>query len=150
MTAPLQRLAPALAALLMLASLAMPAAAQQTTQDSTALPEALRTARTAMSTALDKLDSAATAALFTTDGAVDFQGQVVTGREPVAGFFAEAFAGVSAVRFGPPTFIIADGQVTERASYVVAIPEGEQAGTSVTMWTRQEDGSWQVTRLTIT
>jgi hypothetical protein len=47
-------------------------------------------------------------------------------------------------------FIIADDQVTERADYTVLTPEGEQGGTSETIWHKQPDGSWKVTRLIVT
>lgn len=74
----------------------------------------------------------------------------MTGRTAVAGWLADALAGVSALKFAVPTFIIADDQVTERADYTVLTPEGEQGGTSETIWHKQPDGSWKVTRLIVT
>jgi ketosteroid isomerase-like protein len=148
MLAQRRRTGPAIASLLLLMALAGPVAAQET-QDTTQLPESLRTARASMSAALTKLDGNAAAALFTDDGAVDFGGQVITGKPAVAGWFGEAFNGVAALRFGTPVFVIADGRVTERSSYTVVVPDGEQGGSAETVWVRQEDGSWRVTRLIV-
>jgi ketosteroid isomerase-like protein len=138
----------AVASLLLLLGLAAPAAAQQT-QDTTRLPESLRTARASMSAALTKLDPAAAAALFTDDGAVEFAGEALTGRAAVQRWFADALSGVTSLNFSPATFEITADQVTERANYVVGVPEGEQGGMSKTIWTRQADGSWKVTRLIV-
>lgn len=137
-----------LASLLLLIGLAAPASAQET-QDSTRLPESLLTARAAMSAALTKLDHAAAAALFTEDGTVEFGAEAVTGRPAVERWFADALSGVSSLRFSPATFVITEDQVTERANYVVAVPDGEQGGMSKTIWTRQKDGSWKVTQLIV-
>lgn len=138
----------AVASLLLLVGLAAPAAAQET-QDSTSLPESLGAARASLTTALGKLDHAAAAAHFTDDGTVEFGADAVKGRAAVEGWFAEALSGVSALRFSPATFVITADQVTERANYVVEGMEGDQGGMAETIWTRQEDGSWKVTRLIV-
>jgi hypothetical protein len=138
----------AVASLLLLVGLAAPAAAQEA-QDSTGLPESLQTARASLSAALGKLDHAAAAAHFSDDGTVEFGTEVVKGRSAVEGWFAEALSGVSSLRFSPATFVITADQVTERANYVVAGIEGDQGGSSETIWTRQDDGSWKVTRLIV-
>lgn len=138
----------AFASILLLAALAAPAAAQ-VTQDTTNLPESMRTARATMSAAFSALDGTAAAAVFAEDGAVDFQGQLITGQQAVGGWFAEVFSGMSALRSGSSTFVIAENEITERGSYVAVMPDGEQAGSSETIWRRQEDGSWKVARLVV-
>lgn len=142
------RTALGLACLLLFMGFAAPVAAQET-QDTTRLPEALRSVRSSFSATFSKLDGAAAAAHFADDGAVDFQGQTIAGRQAVGGWFAEMFRGLSAVRPGTATFLIADEEVMERASYVVVTPDGEQAGATETVWKRQEDGSWKVARLIV-
>jgi ketosteroid isomerase-like protein len=113
------------------------------------LAESLRSARASMSAAFAKLDATAAAGHFADDGAVDFQGQTVAGKAAVGGWFAEVFSGLSSLRSGTATFLIADGQVTERASYVVGTPDGDQQGSTETVWKRQDDGSWKVTRMIV-
>ena len=139
---------PRLAAVLLLMGLARPAAAQET-QDTTRLPESLRSVRTSFSATFSKLDGAAAAAHFADDGAVDFQGQLIAGRQAVGGWFAEMFSGLSSVRTGTSTFLIADEEVMEHSSYIVVTPDGEQTGATETVWKRQEDGSWKVARLIV-
>jgi len=137
-----------LAAVLLLMGLARPAAAQET-QDTTRLPESLRSVRTSFSVTFSRLDGAAAAAHFADDGAVDFQGQTIAGKQAVGGWFAEVFSTLSALRPGTSSFLIADDEVMERASYVVVTPDGEQTGATETVWKRQEDGSWKVARLIV-
>lgn len=134
--------------LLLLLALAAPAAAQET-QDTMSLPEALRTSRAELGAAFAKLDAAAAAAVFTTDGAIEFQGQTVAGRQGVNGWFAEVFVGMSGVKSGSSAFVVADGTVTERASYVATGVDGDVTGTTETVWKKQADGSWKVARMII-
>lgn len=149
MPTPRSRSLSAVASLLLVIVLAAPTAAQETTPDSTRLPESLNAARASMSGALGRLDNAGAAAHFTDDGSVDSRGQAVTGRAAIAAWFADALAGVTALRFGTATFIIADDQVTERAPYRLLTAEGEQAGNTQTIWKRQADGSWKVIRFIV-
>jgi ketosteroid isomerase-like protein len=137
-----------LASALLLIGLARPVAAQET-QDTTRLPESLRSARTSYADTFSKLDGAAAAAHFADDGEVDFQGQTIAGQQAVGGWFAEVFSGLSGLRSGASTFLIADDQVTDRASYVVVTTDGEQTGATETIWKRQEDGSWKIARMTV-
>jgi ketosteroid isomerase-like protein len=134
--------------LVLLMGFARPAAAQET-QDTTQLPESLRTERATLSAAYSALDAVAVAGHFTDDGMVDFQGQSIAGRQAVGGWFAEMFGGMQAVRSGPSTFAIGEDEITERATYVVSMPDGDQSGSSETIWRRQEDGSWKVARLIV-
>lgn len=128
--------------------LAAPASAQET-QDTTVLPEALRAARGELNAAFAKLDPTAAAAVFAADGAIDFQGQTIAGRQGVGGWFGEVFTGMSGLRSGTATFVVTDDSVTERSSYVVVLPEGEQGGNTETTWKKQEDGSWKIARMVI-
>jgi ketosteroid isomerase-like protein len=145
-----RRVVPGFFSLMLLLCFAVPTSGQET-QDAAQLPEGLRAARASLDSAFAKLDAGAAAALFTASGSVEFQGQTFAGRDAVGGWFAEAFAGLSGLKSGTSTFVVADGEVTERASYVVSISDGtEQQGTSETLWKRQEDGTWRVVRLVVT
>lgn len=137
-----------LASALLLIGVARPVAAQET-QDTTQLPETLRSVRASYSATFSKLDGAGAAAHFADDGEVDFQGQTIVGKQAVGGWFAEVFSTLSSLRPGTASFLIGDDQVTERASYVVVTTEGEQTGATETIWKRQEDGSWKVARLIV-
>jgi ketosteroid isomerase-like protein len=133
---------------------AAPAAAQtpaaQETQDSMSLPEALRTARTALSAAYAKMDGAAVVAHFAEGGAVDFGGQVISGKQAVGGWFTEMFSTLAGLTSGAPTFFVTDGEIKERSDYTVHLPDGsQQGGSSETVWKKQADGSWKVARLIV-
>lgn len=136
-------------AFILLAALPFAAAAQES-QDTASLPEALRSVRTALAQAYGKLDGTASTAHFTDDAVVEFQGQVLSGKPAVGGWFAQMFSSLSAVRIGSSTFVVGDGEVTERASYTVVMQSGEEGqGQSEMLWKRQADGSWKVARLIV-
>ncbi|HEX6309471.1 MAG TPA: nuclear transport factor 2 family protein [Longimicrobiales bacterium] len=134
---------------LLITGFAAPVSAQATS-DTTALPADMRAARAVLAAAYEKLDAAAAASSFAPDAAIDFQGQLISGRDGVAAWFSEAFAGITALRGGTASYVIGDGEVTERSSYI-AVPTGgeEQTGTSETVWRRQPDGTWKVARLIV-
>lgn len=143
---PRAALVSAMVALLVVAA---PASAQET-QDTAALPQALRTARTGLEAAYAKLDGAAASSHFAPTGAIDFGGQVISGRDAIRGWFGEMFANMSGLRAGAPKFVLGESEVSEKSTYVVALPDGsEQSGTSETVWRLQEDGTWKVVRLIV-
>jgi ketosteroid isomerase-like protein len=140
--------------LALLALQAVPAAAQtpaaQETQDTMSLPDGLRTARTALSAAYAKMDGLAVVAHFAEGGAVDFGGQVISGKQAVGGWFTEMFSTLAGLTSGAPTFVVTDGEVKERSGYTVHLPDGsQQGGSSETVWKKQADGSWKVARLIV-
>lgn len=136
-------------ACLLLATYAAPASAQAT-RDTAALPAELRAGIAALSAAYDKLDAAAATSWFAPDGAVEFQGQLLSGRDAIAAWFGEAFSGLTALRGGTPSYVIGEGEVSERSSYIAVLMGGEeQAGATETVWRRQPDGAWKVARLII-
>jgi len=138
-----------LTSLLLLSAVGAPAAAQAT-QDTTALSTELRAARGTLSEAFSRLDANAATTLFTADAIVEFNGQVFNGHDAIRAWFDEAFSGLSALRSGTATFVVDDGEVTERSGYVVTTIDGqEQGGSSESVWRRQEDGSWRIVRLSV-
>ena len=60
-----------------------------------------------------------------------------------------ALQGISALKFSPPSFKIADTEVTETASYTVSTPGGDQSGSTETVWKKQKDGGWRILRLRV-
>jgi ketosteroid isomerase-like protein len=135
-------------ALLLLIALPFAAAAQET-QDTASLPESLRPIRTALGAAYARLDGATAATFFADDAAIEFDGQVLSGKQAVTGWFMQMFSQLEGLRPGTTTFRIAEDQVTERGSHVVIVQGQEQAGSSETVWKRQADGSWKVARLIV-
>jgi hypothetical protein len=131
--------------------LAMPLAgiAQQSTSDTTKLPAAMRTARAGLNSALSGLKGTAAMAFFADSAVAEFQGQVYSGKPAVEAWLSQALAGVSALKFTAPTFTISANEIIETAPYTVATPEGEQPGTSTSIWRRSAGGKWLVTRLTV-
>lgn len=142
--------APLLCALVLLLVLPRAAAGQETTEDEATLPAELRTARASLNEAMGRMDAAATTAHFIETGLVEFDGQVYSGRAAVGAWFTEAFAALASLTGGTSTFIVGDGEVTERASYSAVTSDGSpQGGRSETVWKRQEDGSWKIARLIV-
>lgn len=134
--------------LLMVAALGSPLAAQET-QDTMALPEALRSARASLSDAFTRLDAAAAAALFTETGSVEMQGETLSGRQSIAGWFGDVFSTIDSLRNSTSGFMVAETEVVERGGYTVQGMEGGQSGRVETIWRLQEDGSWKVARLVV-
>jgi ketosteroid isomerase-like protein len=144
-------IAPALrTALFLLFAVPLMAAAQET-QDTTALPESLQSARAALGEAWSKLDGAAVSAHFADNAVVEFDGQVLSGRPAVTGWLHQLLASLTALRpGGATTLMVGTDQVTERGGYdVITTSGGQQSGRSETVWKRQEDGSWKVARLIV-
>ncbi|HEX2168539.1 MAG TPA: hypothetical protein VHG09_14990 [Longimicrobiales bacterium] len=135
-------------ALLVFLGLSSPLAAQET-QDTTALPEALRSARASFSAAFTGLDAAAAAANFTENGAVDLQGEIIAGRTSVRDWLSSVFATMDAITVGASGFVIGEDEVRERGDYLIRGAEGDQSGQVETVWRLLEDGSWKVARLIV-
>ena len=139
-----------LAALFALFAVAVPATVRaQETTDTAKLAAPLRSARAAFNKGLSSGDGAGASAIFSDSVVVDFQGQVFTGKDAATGWLTEALQGVSALKFAPPTFTVADAEVTERASYTVSTPNGDQSGTTETVWRKEKGGTWKVWRLRV-
>src|SRR5687768_14659524 len=103
---------------LVLAILAAPAIAPpQYTTDTTKLVAPFRAARAAINAAYIALDTRAVGRHFSDSAAVDFQGQVFSGRAAVDAWLANSLQGVSALRFGPSTFMISENEVMDHSSY---------------------------------
>ena len=140
---------------LLLPPLASAARAQRTTQDTTKLATALRTARAAYATALGALNAAQVVEHFADSAVIvysvnaEFGDEVFTGKPAIVDFLTEA-SSVSALRFGPPGFTISPTEVTETSTYVVVLEDGsERPGTNTFVWRQQADGTWKVIRATV-
>jgi hypothetical protein len=131
--------------------LVLPAAvAAQETQDTTKLPGEMRSARARLNSAFTSADAAAAAPFFTDSASVEFRGEYYNGHAAVTGWLQQALQGISSLRFSPATFVVAASEITERFSYTVGTPEGDQTGQSETVWRKQTNGSWKVVRMRIT
>lgn len=144
-------LTPAFGLLFLLATVVVPTAATaQETQDTMKLAAPLRTARAALSAAYTALNGQEASRSFSDSAVVDFQGQVFTGRPAVQEWLSGALQGLSSIRFGTPSFTVAETEVTERTGYTVVTTDGtEQGGSTEATWRRQADGSWKIVRLTV-
>ena len=118
----------------------------QATQDTTKLPAAMRAARAQLNTALTGLKAADAAALFADSAVAEFQGQVFSGKPAVQAWLTDALAGVSSLRFNNFRFTISENEIVESADYAVGTPDGEQPGSTETVW-RLVNGAWKVVRL---
>jgi ketosteroid isomerase-like protein len=137
--------------LFLLAILVIPGAiAAQETEDTTKLAPALRTARNALTAAWMARDAQAVSRFFADSAAVSTPDQTLNGKAAIDGWLAETTQALSAVRFGTSRFVISESEVTERSTYTVVLGDGtEQSGSAENIWRRQADGSWKVTRLTV-
>ena len=126
---------------------AHPVGAQaQATPDTTKLPAAMRAVRAQLNTALTGLRAADAAAFFADSAVAEFQGQVFTGKPAVQAWLTDALAGVTSLRFNNFRFTISENEIIESADYTVGTPEGEQPGSTETVW-RRINGGWKVVRL---
>jgi ketosteroid isomerase-like protein len=130
--------------LLLAAPVAVPA---QETQDTMKVAAALRAERAGLNKALTALNAKGSVAFFADDAIVDFQGQTFTGKMEIEGWLTQAFSGLTSLKFGAPSFKIADAEVVETVQYTVGTPEGEQPGTTETIWRRGSDNKWKVVRM---
>jgi hypothetical protein len=131
--------------------LLLPAAlAAQETQDTMRVPAELRTARVALNKAFTSADPTAAAPFFADSSSVDFRGEVYNGHAAVTGWLQQALQGISSLRFSAPTFVVSPTEITERLSYTVGTPEGDQTGQSEAVWRKQRNGSWKVVRMRVT
>ena len=118
----------------------------QATQDTTKLPAPMRAVRAQLNTALTGLRAADAAAFFADSAVAEFQGQVFTGKPAVQAWLTDALAGVTSLRFSNFRFTISENEIVESADYTVGTPEGEQPGSTETVW-RRINGGWKVVRL---
>ena len=118
----------------------------QATQDTTRLPAAMRAIRAQLNTALTGLKAADAVAFFADSAVAEFQGQVFSGKPAVQAWLTDALAGVSSLRFSNFRFTISENEIIESADYTVGTPEGEQPGSTETVW-RRVNGGWKVVRL---
>ena len=131
--------------------LLLPAAlAAQETQDTMRVPAELRTARATLNKAFTSADPSGAATFFTDSSSVEFRGEVYNGHAAVTGWLQQALAGISSLRFSAPTFVVSAAEITERLTYTVGTPEGDQTGQSESVWRKQRDGKWKVVRMRIT
>lgn len=136
--------------LLLLLVVALPvAAAAQETQDTMQLAPQLRAARAATSSAYMRLAAADAAAHYADDIIVHFGGEEIRGKDGASAWMQQTLQQVTSLRLGAASFKVAEAEVTERSSYVVATPDGEQEGSVETVWRRQSNGAWKIARMTV-
>jgi ketosteroid isomerase-like protein len=139
-------------ALLFLLTWALPAAVSaQETQDTTKLARELRAARNAMSAGYAKMAGADVAAHYADDIVVMFGPEEIRGKEMATAWITQQLTALSGLRVDTPTFTVKADEVSERSGYTVSLPDGSsQTGTVETVWKKQTNGAWKVSRMTVT
>src|SRR5688500_2284865 len=118
----------------------------QATQDTTRLPAEMRAVRAQLNTALTGLKAADAVAFFADSAVAEFQGQVFSGKPAVQAWLTDALAGVTSLRFSNFRFTISENEIIESAEDTAGTPEGEQPGSTETVW-RRVKGGWRVVRV---
>lgn len=138
-------------ALLCLLTLALPAAVSaQETQDTMKLVPQLRTVRNALSASYAKLAGADVAAHYADDIVVLFGESEFRGKQQATGWITQQLGALSGLKVAAPTFTVKADEVTERSTYTVNMPDGtSQQGTVETVWKKQANGAWKISRMTV-
>lgn len=145
------RIVVSFAALLFAVGALTPAAVfAQETQDTMQLTSELRTTRSALTDAYGRLAIDDIAAHYADDIFVQFGTDEFRGKEAASAWISQALQGLAALRFGRSSFTIKPDEVTERNSYTVVLPDGnEQTGTVETVWKKQAPGGWKISRMLV-